>query len=158
MRKLIPAAICFCLAMTPVLANADGYGRSHHGHGKYYGGYDRHYGGYHKHRGGHHKYRGHRRHRKHHDDDDDIEAGEVIAGVFLGGLLLYALTRDYDRPRYRTPGARYDAPTYYDCRWTTGQAYEGRRVAQYEGLLCRSNQGPGWHAKPGSVRFLGYVR
>ncbi|MDX1711932.1 MAG: hypothetical protein R3316_12445 [Rhodovibrionaceae bacterium] len=157
MRKLILAAICFCLAMTPALANADGYGYRHHGYGKHYGGYDKHRGGYHKHRGGHHKYRGHRRHHKH-DDDDDIEAGEVIAGVFLGGLLLYALTRNYDRQSYRASPRGYEQPSYYDCRWTTGQAYEGRRVAEYEGLLCRSSQGPGWYAKPGSVRFLGYVR
>jgi hypothetical protein len=167
MRKTLLAVICFCLALTPMLAEAGGghrgydrgYHKPHGGYYKPYGGYHKKYHGrhYRKRYGGYHKPYGHRRHHKRHDDDD-IEAGEIIAGVFLGGLLLYALTRDYDRPRYRAPAPRYQSSALYDCRWTSGQNYEGGRVRLYEGLLCRSSQSPGWHIKPGSVRFLGYAR
>jgi hypothetical protein len=154
LAKFVLIATCACFIFVPVMAEAGGYYRSGHGYGhKSY--YKHGYHGKHGHyRPGNRKHYGYRRHH-----DDDIEVGEILAGVFLGGLALYALTQPYnDGSAYRVSRRVTSRPaSYYDCRPTTGEAYRGGRVLIYEGVLCRSDSGPGWYLQPGSRRFLGYA-
>ena len=150
--KLVLILACASFVLVPTLAEAGGYYRSYHGYG--HKSYYKH--GYYGHGYRGHGYRKHHGYRKYHNGDG-IEAGEILAGVFLGGLLLYALTRPYnDGYAHRQPRQSARAPVFFDCRVTTGQSYVGGQIRLYEGELCRTGR-PGWYLRPGSVRFVGYA-